>query len=157
MGDGALTIRYEIKMLRHCNKALDGKRKAYDQQRSEDTKAEFDLCIEGFLLHLRNLLAFFTGRADLDSDLTINRPQLWAGKVISQREYSGLMKAAKKVDKKHGDGKDTCTTLISRHLHHCTTYRYKGAIGWNAEAIFADIDPILQEFEQHFAEILSKT
>src|SRR5215469_14011676 len=87
------TILYEIDMLRHCAESIS-KAKA-EEHRSDFAGAEYYLKIEGFLLHLRNLIAFFTNRKNEPTDLLINEPSVWAGKAIEQRNYSDIIKDAK--------------------------------------------------------------
>src|SRR5664280_2612771 len=96
------TILYEIGMLRHCARTVSDKQAKYEDNRSDAAKAEYNLGIEGFLLHLRNVLAFLTNRVEKSTDLGINKPNQWAGRTLEQRSYSDLIKRAKKVDQDHG-------------------------------------------------------
>lgn len=144
------TVLYEIDMLRHCALTLPGKREYFEASGCAPARAEYNLGIEGFLIHLRNVLAFFTSRQEKDSDLLINRPQRWAGREIAQREYSDLIKRAKEIDREHGVDESTCYDQISKYLQHCTTFRYERAKNWNIEKLFADINSVLEEFEVRF-------
>lgn len=147
------TIMYEIEMLRHCAQTLGQKQTSAQQAvGSQYAKAEYYLCIEGFLLHLRNLLAFFTNRCDEATDLGINNPKQWARKEILPKNYADLIKSAKEVNQKFGQGKRTCYAQISKFLQHCTTFRSEEARRWDVEGIFADFDPVLREFEKRFVE-----
>jgi hypothetical protein len=148
------TILYEIDMLRHCLVTAGLKRS--DSNTSDYAGAEYNLAIEGFLLHLRNLLAFFTNRKKEGTDLIVNEPLVWAGKDIAQRDYSGLIKAFKGLDRKFGSAGDgrggTCYQEISIFLQHCTTYRYERAKRWPIEDIYNDLNPLLEDFETCFAK-----
>jgi hypothetical protein len=145
------TILYEVDMLRHCAANIGKSRRQRDS--SDFDRAEYYLCIEGFLLHLRNLLAFFTNRRDKSSDLIINDPDQWAGRRVAKREFSGLIKAAKEVNNKHGIKESSCYVEISKFMQHCTTDRHERAKEWDIEQMFADIEPVLNEFEKLFAPV----
>jgi len=136
-------------MLRHCAANI-GKTKAL-KDTSEFYEGEYYLCIEGFLLHFRNLLAFFTNRRDKPSDLIINDPEQWAKRVIDQREYSDLIKAARGVNDKHGVEGSSCYAEISKFMQHCTTERYERAKDWAIEQMFGDIEHVLDEFVKRYA------
>jgi hypothetical protein len=110
---------------------------------------------EGFLLHLRNLLAFFTSQKDKPTDLGINAPVEWVGRKVDQRNYSDLMKVAREINEKYGQERSTCSDQISKFLQHCTAYRHERSRGWNIEAIFADLDPMLREFERRFVDAVA--
>src|SRR5205823_2512507 len=99
------TILYEIDMLRHCACTLDDKKANGDH--SAFDRAEYYLGIEGFLLHLRNVLAFFASRRGLSTDLTLNKPEDWANRSVDPREYSDLAKGVKEIDKAYGED-STC-------------------------------------------------
>ena len=152
------TILYEIDMLRHCAQSVTQKKA--EEQISDFARAEYYLAIEGFLLHLRNLLAFFTNRKDEQTDLIINEPRLWAGKDIDQTEYSGLSKLAREINHRYRAAADeqtsTCYREISKFLQHCTTLRYERAKEWPIEQMYADMEPVLAEFEGRFAESARK-
>ena len=146
-------------MLRHCASSLGEKRAR--ERTSEILRAEYYLGIEGFLLHLRNVLAFFTNRKNCDTDLVINEPDTWAGRAISQCQYSDLMKSSREFDRKYGvtlDGKQKeCYDEISKFLQHCTTHRCERAKRWPIEEMLADIDPVCHEFEKRFAINVGQT
>jgi len=154
------TILYEIDMLRHCAHALATKKNRAGE--SEFHRAEYYLCIEGFLLHFRNLIAFFISQQDESHDLGINDPVRWAGSTIEQRRYSDLMKQAREVNAKHGTqdfdrGKDsTCYDQISKFLQHCTSYRHERAKEWDLDGMFGDLDSILKNFTDRFASPVVK-
>jgi hypothetical protein len=147
------TILYEIDMFVHCGDAI-GQKKA-DAEKSDFARAEYFLAIEGFLLHLRNLLAFFTNRKDEQTDLIINEPLVWASRDIEQVKYSAIIKRWKEFDKKYGASEDdrpsSCYKEISKFLQHCTTFRYERAKRWPIEEMYADAKPMLADFGAGFA------
>lgn len=148
------TILYEIDMLRHCAQSITQKRA--EEQISDSARAEYYLAIEGFLLHLRNLLAFFTKGKTKPTDLVVNEPAVWAGKDIEQTEYSGLIKLVEEFNLNYSVTVDetlsSCYLEISKFLQHCTTLRYERAKQWPIEQMYTDIEPVLAEFEGRFAE-----
>ena len=150
------TILYEIDMLRHCAQALPGKQAQKERTGSDADQFEYYMCIEDFLLHLRNLIAFFTNQRDKKTDLGINAPDQWADRKIEQRAYSDLMKTVKEINDRHGMVHSSCYDQISKYLQHCTTFRHEGARSWDIERIFAEIDPVLTEFEKRFVRATSK-
>jgi hypothetical protein len=147
------TLLYEIDMLRHCERAVRQRVVAVDAPDAK--RADYYLAIEGFLLHLRNLLAFLTNRKSKDTDIIINEPEMWAGRHVDQREYSDLIKACRELDRRCGvladGGPSTCYDEISKYLQHCTTFRYERAKQWPVEEIHAGINPLLEIFEARFA------
>ena len=143
------TIAYEVDMFRHCARTLDKKKTRLMKAWAGEDASEYYLGLEGFLLHLRNLLAFLTSRQSEPTDLGINNPEGWAERPVEKREYSDLMKSAREFDRKHGAG-STCSDQISKFLQHCTTYRHEVDRDWDVEHIFADLDPVLHEFEKRF-------
>lgn len=147
------TLLYEIDMLRHCEGAVRRRVVADDATGAE--RADYYLAIEGFLLHLRNLLAFLTNHKSKDTDIIINEPEVWAGRHVDQRECSDLIKGCRELDRRYGvlaDGRQsTCYDEISKYLQHCTTFRYERARQWPVEDIYADINPFLESFEARFA------
>jgi hypothetical protein len=66
------TILCEIDMLRYCARTLPEKQAKWRQTDSDADRAEYYLGIQGFLLHLRNLLAFFMSQREKETDLGIN-------------------------------------------------------------------------------------
>ncbi|MBI3478166.1 MAG: hypothetical protein HY010_20725 [Acidobacteria bacterium] len=149
-GSHADTILYEIDMLRQGFSTHPEKRKRVDAGGSLAARGEYYLSIEGFLLHARNLLAFFTNRKNEMTDLIINEPEVWYGKAVDPREYSGLIKAMKEVDTDFGEDGKKCYDQISKFLMHCTTMRYERTKQWDLEGMFKRIDPILEEFKTRF-------
>jgi hypothetical protein len=144
-------IFYEIDMFRHCAGTLEAKET--HRSKSQFHNAEYYLAIEGFLLHLRNLLAFFMSHCSKPTDLGINRTELWAvGRSIEKCEYSDLMKGAREVNIAYETKMGPLYEQISRFLQHCTTFRHTEARAWDVEGIFRDFDPILIEFVKRFGQ-----
>jgi hypothetical protein len=147
------TILYEIDMLRHCEGAV--RQKAVGVRAPDAQRADYYLALEGFLLHLRNLFAFLGSYKSKDTDIVLGEPKTWAGRHIEPREYSGLIKGCRELDRKYGartdSGNRPCRDEISKYLQHCTTFRYERAKHWPVEEIYADINSLLQEFETCFA------
>jgi hypothetical protein len=106
---------------------------------------------EGFLLHLRNLIAFFTSNRQEDSDLILNDTKQWAGEDIDVHKFSDLGKTVRELNKKHGAYNDSCYGQISKYLQHCTTYRREREKEWDIDAMFRHFDPIFAEFIKRFA------
>ena len=147
------TLLYEREMLRHCADTIEAKRQRFQKNFSdEDAMCEYYLGIEGFLLHFRNLLGFFVNRGSQRSDLTIANASSWSnGRAGDQRITSKLTESAKKINQAHGLHNQDCYKKISIFLQHCTTHRHQEARSWDIERMFADFQPILDEFVKHFA------
>jgi hypothetical protein len=144
------TILYEIDMLQQCAKSHPKKRTRLESDSSLEARCEYYVSIEGFLLHVRNLIAFFTNRKDQLTDLIINEPEIWNGRAIDPRQYSDLIKAMKEVDAAFGEGGKSCYDEISKFLMHCTTFRYERMKQWDLEGLTKKIEPILEEFKKRF-------
>jgi len=145
-------VLYEIEMFRHCANTLQAKQQV--AANSQPEKAEYYLGIEGFLLHLRNLLAFFMNHCTEPTDLGIHKADLnlWGdGRKANRKQYSGLMKAARAINRDRRTKNGNLYEQISRFLQHCTTFRYTEARSWDVEGIFRDFNPVLVEFELKFA------
>jgi len=108
------------------------------------------LGIEGFLLHLRNLIGFFV-KEPRKTDLSIERPNQWAERPVELREHADLTERVQQINKAHGVRRRDCYTQISKFLQHCTTHRHEEARSWAIERIYADIEPVLNEFVNRFA------
>jgi hypothetical protein len=142
-------VLYEIEMFRHC--ALSLSNKYSSMWNSQVDRAEYYLGLEGFLLHLRNLLAFFMNHCTEPTDLGINRTQQWArDRAVKPQDYSDLMKAARDINEKFQTDNGSLYVQISRFLQHCTTFRYTSARSWDVEGIFAEFDPVLTDFVERF-------
>ena len=137
-------------MFRFCAGKVGSTKKRFAETQRDDESQEYYLAIEGFLLHLRNLLSFFTNRKNETSDLIINEPDGWAGRYIEQQHYSDLIAAARDLDRTYGRDGRHCYDLISKFLEHCTIYRHTEPQDWNVEAILAQLNRVLNEFERRF-------
>lgn len=148
------TILYEIDMFRHCSKTLAAKKARKSE--SDEALGEYNLAIEGFLIHLRNLIAFFTTQHSQPTDLRLNHPEVWYQRHVEEREHSDLRGKFQDFNTSHSEtfknGKKLdCFDLISKFLQHCTPERYEQAVvGWEIEKMFAEIEPILADFEKRF-------
>jgi len=145
-------ILYEIEMFRHCANTLPAKQ---DKAMASGDKAEYYLGIEGFLLHLRNLLAFFMSSNLRRTDLGITKPDLnlWGdGGQLQMNQYHDLVDLAQEINKLRKTKNGTLHVQISRFLQHCTTFRYTEARSWDVEGIFSDFNPLLIEFEKRFGK-----
>lgn len=151
------TVLYEIDMLRHCAKAVTSRKSAFERSSTRENLFEFNLAIEGFLLHMRILLNFFMGQIEEPGDLGINQPKGWTAREVDQREYSASMKKARDVNEHYGarspdDGKNvTCCSLISKFLAHCTKFRHEWIRQWDIASMSNDMESIMVDFEQGFA------
>ena len=139
-------------MLRHCAATIETKRRRFQKHSSdEDAVYEYYLGIEGFLLHFRNLLGFFINKGSRSTDLTIARPANWSnGRPVDEQITTELTKRAELVNQSHGQRKGDCYQKISWFLQHCTTHRHQEARSWDIERMFADIEPVLDDFVKHF-------
>lgn len=144
------TILYEIDMVRHCARNIAEKKARNEASGDRHDRREYYLTLEGFLLHLRNLLGFFMSRKQEDTDIGINDPQQWSMRPVEQREYSDLMKSPREINQKYGTGDSTCYDQISKFLQHCTTHRHEQDRNWEVEQIFTDIEPLIDQFEHRF-------
>ena len=141
-------------MLRHCSKTLAAKRAK--KSKSEEAEAEYNLGIEGFLIHLRNLLAFLTTLHSRNTDLRLDRPEVWLGRALAEKEYADLRDRAQAFNDSYSETfnngrKLDCHELISKFLQHCTPERYdQSVVGWEIEKMVAELDPIFAEFEKRF-------
>lgn len=123
------TILYEIDMLEYCyGRLLNG--------RFSD-EPEYFLCIEGFLLHYRNLIQFFGNRHDLKA----GEPDVWSPKKLSETELSSIQDP-KPFERHNGQ--------ISQYLSHCTKSRADRDREWNHVAMYKEIGPLLRKFNEIF-------
>lgn len=150
------TLSYEIEMWRRSYNAIKPTKEALIKTKSDSDLYEHNLRIEGFLLHTRNLLAFFTDQHNRDTDLTISRPNTnlgdWADENVDPQILRAFIDRARAVDvAHHGPAEaDTCYNEISRYLSHCTNLRHRMFKDWDADAIFSDLDKIVSDFEGKF-------
>ena len=148
------TLLYESDMLRHCASTIDSRRARYQQEMSESARAEYYLCIEGFLLHFRNLLGFFINKGHQKTDLIISRPERWAIGIYTDADEDlcvKLTRRAEEVNRRHGLNQSNCYQKISWFLQHCTTHRHQMPRSWDIDAMHRDLQPILDQFFSTFA------
>jgi hypothetical protein len=130
------TVTYEIEMLHFCFDNLP-------QDRSCDRSNEY-LLLEGFLLHYRNLLEFFSGthhRAGYD--ISMADSSTWGNRELGAAEIAAIITPAKVLDHKYHQ-------TISTYLQHCTLLRHEQTMAWDAAEMRKDIDPIITEFVRAF-------
>jgi hypothetical protein len=131
------TILYEIDMLRYTAAELDKGNRTVE-------KAKW-ICLEGFLVHFRNLIEFFGKPAPRPTDLHITKPgDFWrdAATQPSQSELAKLQRAD--LWDKYEDDQDD---RISRFLHHCTQHRVDPK-EWEVGIMYNELKPTLDAFEQ---------
>src|SRR2546425_1169948 len=75
------TIRFEIDMLRFCYKRLT-------ESREWEERGDEHVYLEAFLLHYRNLSAFFAGKGRGD-ELKVHQP-VWANRPMIESELAGI-------------------------------------------------------------------
>ncbi len=129
-------IGYEVEMLWFCREQIQ------QQPAPSDTRAK-SLYVEGFLLHFRNLIRFFSGKRPRPYDLSTADPDPWAGRPLTDDEITLFKVAAECLDEDYYQS-------ISKYLQHCTALAQKGEHEWNIEGMFEEIAPIVREFERRF-------
>jgi hypothetical protein len=127
------TIYYEMAMLTFCFEKL-----AHSQ--SQD---DLNLAIEGFLLHYRNLIRFFSGKDSQTDDLRTENPSVWAGRDMNPTEVKQIREAAATLD-------TTYFKSISKYLQHCTTLRADVPKGWDMKDLMAKLAPVMAAFKAAF-------
>lgn len=91
------TIWYEIDMLEFSYKE-------FQQNTPKPQSPQWNLLIEGFLLHYRNLIQFFAGSENRHkrykgNDLSTFDPQPWAGRQLTKEEIDSMRVPGDKLDK----------------------------------------------------------
>jgi hypothetical protein len=129
------TVIYEIEMLAFCFDNLP-------QGRSCDGSDEY-LYLEGFLLHYRNLLEFFSGNHHRSSDISTADSRIWANRKLSAAEIAAIVVPAKALDAKYFQ-------VISAYLQHCTLLRHQQDLAWDVAEMKKSIDLIINEFVRVF-------
>jgi hypothetical protein len=134
------TIRYEIGMLGYCYREFAG---------AKHTEPLRNLLIEGFLLHFRNLVEFFSGARHRPggngkpADLSTTCPHVWAGRQLTSTEVEAIQKPARDLENQYF--KD-----ISQYLQHCTERRFDEFKGWEIHDMRKAITPIVRAFLEGF-------
>jgi hypothetical protein len=123
------TILYEMDMLDFCFRRLRERKGA---------GADYNLCIEGFLLHYRNLIQFFGNHMGLKA----GKPEEWSlQRRLSDAETATIQDASLL---KQYDGP------ISIYLCHCTPKRAERDIEWRYIQMYERIAPLLANFRNLF-------
>ncbi len=134
------TIYYEIDMWRHCFGRL--------VQNDWHALADSYVYLEGFLLHYRGLIEFFSGRHHrLGVDLSFAEPEIWAGRPVDQAEANSFRQPSAAVEDR-GDWLD-----VSQYLQHCTVRRSLEQKRWPIRMMFEDLNQIAVRFEQSFPRL----
>jgi hypothetical protein len=138
------TIWYEISMLGFCHSELTNREKMSEPERN--------LFIEGFLLHYRNLIQFFSGnpgkhRWQSDkvkfADLSTEDPEPWASRKLTPEEISQIQVPGRALE-------DAYWTDISQFLQHCTERRFVEFWEWRLDEMFEKLNPIVAAFHKSF-------
>jgi hypothetical protein len=137
------TIWYEISMLGFTHSALT--------KMKQVPEPESNLYIEGFLLHYRNLIQFFSGNPDKyrkggtgkPADLSTFAPEAWAKRKLTDDEIAKIQAPARQLEQKYWDD-------ISQFLQHCTERRFVEFKDWNLAEMFKELDPIVSAFHKSF-------
>ena len=95
------------------------------------------LCIEGFLLHNRNLTEFFGNHGGL----RVRQPQNWSPRTLSEAEL-------KSIQDRHL--LDSYHALISRYLGHCDGIRAEKDRDWKHIEMNLKMEPLLTNFRKLF-------
>ena len=124
------TIQYEIDMLLYCYEQL--------QKGSWPDQESYHLCIEGFLMHYRNLSEFFGSKKQLRA----NKPNVWArDRKLTADQVAGFCDET--LDGKYN-------SPISRYLSHCNLIRADKDRDWNISEMFREMSPCLENFRKLF-------
>lgn len=129
------TIAYEIEMLGFCARSITTRKQA--------SKNDLYVYLEAFLLHYRNLIRFFSGEHHRQDDLSTADTAAWSGRELTPAEVTSIRAPAQALDIKYYQ-------LISKYLQHCTSLRHDYDRGWDVEAMYAEIHPIIVAFEEAF-------
>ena len=131
------TVSYEIDMLAFCARRLMDD----ENLRGSDK----DLFLEGFLLHYRNLIRFFSGKNHREDkgDLSTANPKVWAGRDLTQAEVAAIKEPSIALDDKYHED-------ISKYLQHCTRLRSEQDKVWDVALMEHEMAKIITEFERAF-------
>lgn len=101
-----------------------------------------DVYLEGFLLHYRNLIRFFSGKYHREGkgDLSTANPHVWANRALTQAEIAAIQQPASALDDKYHED-------ISKYLQHCTRLRSEQGKVWDVALMEHEIAPIIVAFE----------
>ena len=147
------TIRYETEMLRFAVNWLGQNSKTANETKDavevpgHDDVSEKNVYVylECFLLHYRNLVEFFSGKASKTRHLRITEPEVWCGRKLTNQELESIRQPAGRLYTRYnGD--------ISTYLAHCTKQRYEQDKLWNVSEMMKGIEPVIAEFGKVFPE-----
>ena len=135
------TIWYEIDMLEFSYQE-------FMKNPAPQQSPYWNLLIEGFLLHYRNLIQFFSGNEDRHkrykgNDLSTFDPIPWGNRPLTKEETDAIKTPGEKLDQ-------TYSNKISKLLQHCTVKRIDPLQGWEIEQMYSKIVPIVSIFAKSF-------
>ena len=135
------TIWYEIDM-------LEFPYQEFIKRTPPQQSPYWNLLIEGFLLHYRNLIQFFSGDEDRHrrykgNDLSTCDPTPWGNRQLVKEETETIKSPGEKLDQ-------TYSNKISSLLQHCTVKRIEPLQGWEMEKMYGEILPIVSAFAKSF-------
>jgi hypothetical protein len=130
-----VTIYYEIDMLEFAFGKLGAA--------SNGSGPEWNLLIEGFLVHYRSAIEFFSGKKHRSGDISTKKPEVWASRKLTAQEVKDIRLPAQKLEQDYF--KD-----ISQFLHHCTKRRYEEFKEWPLREMFERLNPITTAFRKSF-------
>lgn len=132
------TIRYEIGMLSYCYREFT---------RTKHPQPLQNLLIEGFLLHFRNVVEFFSGKrhrlSSSGAPLSTARPEVWARRQLTGSEVEAIQKPSQNLE-------DQYFRDISQYLQHWTERRFDEFKGWDITKMKDAIAPIVRAFLESF-------
>ena len=101
----------------------------------------WNLLIEGFLLHYRNIIQFFSGnpRKHRDTDLSTFQPTIWAGRTLNQPEANSIQRPGRELEDEYWED-------ISQFLQHCTTRRSADLMSWHIGEMHARVRDVINAF-----------
>ena len=131
------TVYYEVDMLEFTFRKVS--------ESESGAGPDWNLLIEGFLLHYRNLIEFFSGKKHRlnGSDISIADPEVWSGRTLTEAEMSQLQPIAQELENDYW-------TDISQFLQHCTLRRHLEFREWDIAKMFERLTPVLKSFEAMF-------
>jgi hypothetical protein len=129
------TIYYEIDMLEF----------AFDKAvaHSDGSGPGSNLLIEGFLLHYRSAIEFFSGAKHRTGDISTKKPEEWAYRELTEKEKNDIQTPAKELVRDYFDD-------ISQFLQHCTERRHKEFKDWQLPEMSERLKPITTAFRKSF-------
>jgi hypothetical protein len=131
------TVYYEMDMLEFTFRKVSAS--------EPDADPDWNLLVEGFLLHYRNIIEFFSGKKHRKNgpDISMANPQVWSGRKLTEAEMSQLQPIAQELE-------DEYWTDISQFLQHCTVRRHLEFREWDIAKMFERLTPVLRSFEAMF-------